>query len=73
MSEPSIPSPGSPDAISRGCRCPRYDNGYGYGAYTNERGEPQFWISGECKLHAEADAPVPKDPATFDLFAEGGC
>jgi hypothetical protein len=43
-------TPGSKEAIAKGCKCPVMDNGYGRGAYQVE-GEWQFWINGDCPLH----------------------
>jgi hypothetical protein len=43
-------SPGSIEAQLRGCKCPRYDNAFGRGAYEVD-GKPQFWISEDCPLH----------------------
>lgn len=53
MAKPKLayPSPGSPEAIALGCRCPVIDNGHGRGAYIDEDGEPMFWQNAECPLH----------------------
>lgn len=40
------PSPGSPEAIERGCTCPVLDNNHGRG-----RGDGQFWVRQDCPLH----------------------
>lgn len=48
--DPHQPNPGSPEAVEKGCTCPILDNGYGRG--TPYRGEVEFWISGDCPLHA---------------------
>lgn len=46
----SQPKPGSPEAVERGCTCPRMDNGHGRGYM----GIPDnFVISGDCPMHAD--------------------
>jgi hypothetical protein len=42
------PTPGSPEAIKRGCTCPVLDNRYGKGV-RDDRDE--FWITYYCPLH----------------------
>lgn len=45
----AVASPGSDEAIAKGCICAVLDNGRGKGAY----GKPgQFWITEGCPLHA---------------------
>jgi len=44
-------NPGSDEAIDAGCKCPVLDNGHGRGLYTDEKGERQFVIAGNCPLH----------------------
>lgn len=47
--------PGSPEACTRGCECPRMDNHFGRGR--GGRGELYGWIVvGNCTLHTRADA-----------------
>ena len=53
MSEVTIPTPGSDEAIKQGCICPVIDNGHGRGAFIDEKGEPQFWIREDCSLHGK--------------------
>ena len=49
MTRPAEPSPGSPEAVERGCTCAVIDNHYGEGVpYPGER---QWWINGSCPLH----------------------
>jgi len=43
-------TPGSPEAVEAGCRCPIMDNGYGQG-YMGREG--CFVISAMCKLHGQ--------------------
>jgi hypothetical protein len=51
-SKPS--NPGSAEAVQRGCQCAVMDNEYGRGCgEQDERGNPLFWISGNCPLHAQ--------------------
>lgn len=45
------PNPGSPEAVSQGCTCPRLDNGNGRG-YLCDNGE-RFVIAGFCPLHGK--------------------
>jgi|GEM_PF-6710494 len=49
--DPGTPNPGSQEAVDLGCTCPRADNGYGRGVYTDGDGEPQFWIVVGCPVH----------------------
>lgn len=54
-----IPNPGSDAAIKKGCICAVFDNCHGQGAFDfppNEKGEPVFWITGGCPLHAPKKA-----------------
>lgn len=48
-------SPGSTDARRCGCTCPVIDNGYGRGAYVDDAGVAQYWISGDCPLHGSKE------------------
>lgn len=43
----TTPNPGSDEAIDQGCCCPVLDNGHG-----KNRGDGNFWINDNCKLHA---------------------
>lgn len=48
------PNPGSPQAVEKGCTCPRIDNGHGkgyMGGVKDENGETIFVRSGDCPLH----------------------
>lgn len=49
-----LPNPGSDAALRQGCTCPVLDNGHGQGAWGGVRvnGQLQFWINGNCPLHA---------------------
>lgn len=52
------PPPGSPAAISAGCRCPVLDNAHGrgwMGGVKDERGEIIFVTSSDCPLHWSGD------------------
>lgn len=54
-------TPGSPDAVKAGCRCPVLDNNRGRGAYRDADGVSQFWMSGDCPLHG-IPPPPPSTP-----------
>jgi hypothetical protein len=63
MSRPEdAPNPGSPAAVAAGCTCPVMDNARGKGARFNEAGEPLFWVTQGCPLHA------PEDPLLRDAI-----
>lgn len=51
-----MPNPGSDEARELGCTCPVLDNAYGKGdavfGYTDDDGNPCFWINEKCPLHA---------------------
>jgi hypothetical protein len=48
-----VPVPGSEAAFQQGCKCARGDNAYGLGSgYKGDNGEPLFWISSDCTMHA---------------------
>ena len=47
----STPPPGSPEAIARGCLCPRIDNRNGLGAFDDDDGRPLYWTRDDCPLH----------------------
>jgi hypothetical protein len=51
------PSPGSPEAVARGCTCPVIDNGHGRGYH----GQPDVFVYAEgCPLHwASAPSSAP--------------
>lgn len=54
MTKPTkTPNPGSPEAVQKGCVCPRLDNRHGLGVYEDEDGNPLFWISGNCPIHGQ--------------------
>ncbi len=48
-------TPGSKEAIDKGCTCPVIDNHYGKGF--EFKGERVFWHSANCPLHGKP-APV---------------
>lgn len=48
MTDPK-PTPGSPEAIALGCKCPRVDNGHG------KRDDGRFVFSTECPVHWAVD------------------
>lgn len=52
-----IPSPGSPEAVERGCTCPELDNRFGLGAgwVQGEDGKMKmgFDVEPDCPLHGE--------------------
>ena len=48
MTDP-LPSPGSDEALARGCICPVLDNGRGRGFPMH--GRTVFWIRDDCPLH----------------------
>ena len=58
-------NPGSDAAILAGCTCPVMDNGYGRGAWTNDKGDAVFWYNGDCPLHggrpASGSRPLTQD------------
>ena len=45
------PTPGSPEAIRKGCTCPARDNngGRGFGDPAN----PMYWVNNNCPLHGD--------------------
>lgn len=52
------PNPGSDEAITQGCRCPRMDNGYGrgyLGGMADDNGKPVFVVFGNCPMHGNPD------------------
>lgn len=51
----AVPNPGSREATDKGCTCAVIDNHHGKGFQT--RDGVQFWISGDCPVHA-----LPKSP-----------
>ena len=59
MQSKDNPTPGSPEAVARGCTCPVIDNHHGRGVKPGV-----FWINKDCPLH------VPELIAGEDL--EGG-
>jgi hypothetical protein len=50
-------TPGSDDAVARGCCCPVLDNGRGRGAYQID-GVWQFWVADTCPLHHGVETPT---------------
>jgi hypothetical protein len=50
------PTPGSDEAKSQGCKCPRMDNAYGagyLGGAKDKDGKPVFVIRADCPIHGE--------------------
>ena len=47
----TIPNPGSPAAVARGCTCPVYDNAHGAGMGQDEHGQVVYVMSEDCPLH----------------------
>jgi len=56
MTEHPIPSPGSPDARSRGCTCSATKNKRGAGAYRDQRDRLHFIVVPDCKVHGDGSA-----------------
>ena len=50
MTTNAVPTPGSDEAVAKGCSCPVSDNARGQGI--PDRGEVVFWISAGCPLHS---------------------
>lgn len=64
MSQSAVqPNPGSAKAIKTGCTCPIIGNRRGRGAYVDENGQPQFWISEDCPLHGQDEKTPEKGAA----------
>jgi len=42
------PTPGSPEAVAKGCTCPVIDNRYGKGVRSDRA---EYWVNGGCPLH----------------------
>ena len=51
--KPTVPNPGSAEALKSGCTCPVMDNHYGQGFGPND--DPHFYITGGCPLHWVGD------------------
>ncbi|MEN6550098.1 MAG: hypothetical protein ABFE07_28985 [Armatimonadia bacterium] len=51
MSNKKLPNPGSEEAVTQNCTCPRIDNHYGRGS---DFGPDTFVMSGDCPLHGQA-------------------
>lgn len=48
----NYPRPGSPGAVSVGCKCPILDNARGKGSgRVDSKGQALFWINGSCPIH----------------------
>jgi hypothetical protein len=49
-------TPGSPEAVKSGCTCPIMDNNRGEGRREprnpNDPDLTQFWVNGDCPIHA---------------------
>jgi hypothetical protein len=61
----TTPNPGSDEARKLGCKCPIIDNGHGRGVYTDEAGNPLFWINGNCPIHGQ-ELEQPPDECVGD-------
>lgn len=57
----SFPDPGTREARNDGCWCPVLDNRHGLGAYVDDHGTKQFWITEGCPLHS---IPTPREEET---------
>lgn len=56
INETKAPNPGSAEAISQGCKCPRLDNAHGrgyMGGVRDENGALVFVVRLDCPLHGE--------------------
>lgn len=51
-----IPSPGSPDARSRGCKCDSRKNKRGVGAYVDGLGKTRYVVKPDCSVHGPGSA-----------------
>lgn len=60
MSTSTVPNPGTPEALERGCRCAEIDNGHGRG-WMGQEGV--FVYTAGCPLHwpNPATEPLPPD------------
>lgn len=52
-------TPGSPEAVNRGCTCPVFDNGHGRGYM----GTNEFWVTDGCPVHS----PKEPEPDTVEI------
>ncbi|MBV8781015.1 MAG: hypothetical protein JO353_06425 [Phycisphaerae bacterium] len=50
------PTPGSREAIAKGCKCPVIDNAHGRGAYGTEGSRAIFVQRFDCPLHGATSA-----------------
>lgn len=55
--EHTVPNPGSPDAVARGCTCPVRDNRAGQGAGVVHPNDVFFWVTEGCPLHPAVTRP----------------
>lgn len=53
------PLPGSPEAIEKGCTCPRGENNHGRG-YLGDGEKYGYVMMGNCPLHG-CDVPGPEE------------
>ena len=53
-------APGSPQAVSNGCKCPVLDNAHGKGI-----GDGAYWINEECPIHNNTKDTMPIRHAAF--------
>lgn len=52
----NVITPGSKEAINKGCLCPILDNNNGEGAWGTQNkpdSEKLFWINSDCPLHGK--------------------
>lgn len=53
MTTEFVPTPGSPEAVEKGCKCPVMDNHQGKGFYMDKANGRMFWMVQDCPLHGE--------------------
>lgn len=54
------PTPGSVEAVNKGCLCPIMDNGHGKGVGGNGE-EYGWWVTTECPLHGTNPCRMQKE------------
>lgn len=60
------PTPGSDEAVNKGCVCPIMDNGHGKGVGGNGE-EYGWWVTAECPLHGTNPYRMQKEELTNKL------
>ena len=56
MNDEITPNPGSQEAVSQGCKCPRMDNAHGrgyMGGFKDDDGNIVFVINHNCPIHGK--------------------